>query len=116
MKARPLVYVSDLDESVEFYSLLGLVIVSGRKRNIVELRGEDITIALHRSRDLPATTPKPRVLLTFEADRPIRELAESLQHAGVDLERDVTDEAYGYSIALRDPDGLLIQINQHELP
>jgi hypothetical protein len=31
------------------------------------------------------------------------------------FERGVTDEAYGYSIAIRDPDGLVIQINQHEI-
>ncbi len=115
MNARPLIYVSDLERAVAFYSLFGLAPHNRRQGNLIELRGENLTIALHRTESLPATEPKPRVLLTFEADRPLPELADELRRAGVEFERHIPDEAYGYSMAVRDPDGLLIQINQHDI-
>jgi catechol 2,3-dioxygenase-like lactoylglutathione lyase family enzyme len=71
VKARPLIYVSDVERSIEFYGLLGLDPVDRRTGKLVELRGENITIALHRAASPPGSPAKPRVLLTFEADRPI---------------------------------------------
>ena len=116
MKARPLVFVPDLDRSIEFYRLLGLMPIGKCKGNLVELRGHDITTAPSIARRaFPPPLRNPDCLLTFEVDRAISDVAEDLHRAGVELERDVTDEAYGYSIAIRDPDGLLIQINQHDI-
>ena len=115
MKARPLVYVTDIERSLAFYRLLGLEPTGFRRGNIAEVAGDGLVLALHRADPLPPTTPKPRVLLTFEADRPLAQLAAHLDAAGVEFERRLTDEAYGHSIAVRDPDGLVIQINHHEV-
>jgi hypothetical protein len=41
-------------------------------------------------------------------------LAARLKNAGITLEREISDEAFGRSLAVRDPDGLYIQINEHD--
>ena len=52
--------------------------------------------------------------LALASEEPLERLVARLKTAGLKLEREITDEAFGHSILLRDPDGLAIQINEHD--
>jgi hypothetical protein len=43
------------------------------------------------------------------AEEPLEDIREQLPMA-----RDITDEAFGRSIVLADPDGVTIQVNEHD--
>lgn len=45
---------------------------------------------------------------------PEEELMTQLTAAGISIENDIVDEAFGRSLLLRDPDGLPLQINEHD--
>lgn len=116
MILMPMVYVSDTARSAAFYEKLGFVLTTrGRTGSWVELAaggsGEAL-LALHQTDELPDA--EGRVRLSLVATEPLRELEDRLRAAGVEVVRPVTDEGFGYSMEVRDPDGLLVQINQHE--
>jgi uncharacterized glyoxalase superfamily protein PhnB len=115
MKLRPLIYVTDLERALQFWSVLGFAATQLKRRNIIEIVRDDMRLALHRADPLPPTSsPRPRVLLTLEVQEDLEALEAALIAAGAELERRITDEAWGKSLAVRDPDGLLIQINCYD--
>ena len=110
----PLVYVTDMDKSIAFYSVLGGEI-SARSRSgtWAELRFGDSILALHRA-DHPSGSDTSTIELCFVSSEALEGLQDRLSDAGIRVERPVTDEAFGFSMMVRDPDGLPIQINQHD--
>ena len=67
MRLRPLIYVTELERALQFWSVLGFDATPLKRRNIVEITRDDLRIALHRADPLPPTSsPRPRVLLTLE--------------------------------------------------
>ena len=71
-----------------------------------ELRaGDGAVLALHGEIDGNAG----HVELSLGADSPLESLAER-----DDVARGIADEAFGRSLVLRDPNGLAIQVNQHD--
>jgi metallothiol transferase len=115
MLIMPIVYVSDLDRSLHFYEQLGFTLVR-RQRNgrWAEMRLGDAKLGLHLLEPLPETRKEQRVDLALESQESLEVVQERLLAASVPLERLVSDEAFGYSLVVRDPDGLSIQINQHD--
>ena len=110
----PVVFVSDMDASVAFYEKLGfLVKVQSRTGDWTELAAGDAILALHREDRVPQSS-EMRVEISLVADEPLRSLADRLEEAGVEAVQPVLDESFGYSMVIRDPDGLPIQINQHD--
>jgi catechol 2,3-dioxygenase-like lactoylglutathione lyase family enzyme len=110
MLLMPMVYVSDLTRSIEFYRLLGLQpSVTARSGDWAELRLGDAILALHATDRLPATG-RQRVELCFASSEPLEALVERLESSGVPIERPIVDESFGQTVIVRDPDGLLIQI------
>jgi catechol 2,3-dioxygenase-like lactoylglutathione lyase family enzyme len=114
MKLMPIVYVSDMGRAVDFYTALGL-----RGENIdragmwTELALGNAILALHYAQPLPKTA-NGRVELAMVSEEPLETFVAHLEASHVALERGITDEAFGRSIQVRDPDGLLIQINEHD--
>jgi catechol 2,3-dioxygenase-like lactoylglutathione lyase family enzyme len=103
----PIVYVRDLDESVEFYERLGFEAdEAGRGPGWAQLRaGDGAVLALHAAMGgVPG-----RVELAMVAEEPLERVAETVAPA-----RGIADEAFGRSLVLRDPNGLDIQVNEHE--
>jgi catechol 2,3-dioxygenase-like lactoylglutathione lyase family enzyme len=108
MILMPIVYVSDMERSTGFYASLGFRIRS-RSAMWTELdAGEGAVLALHHAENLP---PSQRVELALVAEDSLERFAEQLGHA---LARPTADEAFGRSLILRDPDGLEIQVNEHD--
>ena len=107
MILMPIVYVRDMDESVAFYERLGFEVdIQSRSQNWTELKvGDAAVLALHSAED---GTPG-RVELSMVAEQPLERIA-----ALVPLARGIADEAFGRSLVLADPNGLEIQVNEHD--
>jgi uncharacterized glyoxalase superfamily protein PhnB len=78
-----------------------------------ELALGNATLALHHIDKLPEKH-MGRVALALVAPAPLEPLVERLKAAGVPFEQEIADEAFGRSVQVRDPDGLIIQINEHD--
>jgi len=54
------------------------------------------------------------VELAFEADEPLEEVVARLRRAGFEPATAIVDESYGRSFRVCDPEGLSLQINEHD--
>ena len=114
MRMMPIVYVSDVERALTFYKLLGLEATNNPPSPMwAELRLGDATLGIHRVDALDSKHPN-RVSLNFVSHVPLELLVERLRAKGITPARDIADEAFGRSLVVRDPDGLLIQINEHD--
>ena len=115
MKLMPIVYVTDMGRSLDFYIALGLQ--SGhtdRAGMWSDLSLGGAMLGLHKIEHIPEKQIG-QVELALVSEEKLESLVDRLQNAGIMLERQITDEAFGRSIMLRDPDGLLLQINEHDV-
>jgi len=114
MIVMPIIYVTDIEASVRFYSALGLTERRrSRSDNWVELAGEGGLLALHRSTGENRPT-NGRVELSLATTEPLERVREALVNADITSAGSVMDEAFGRSLVVTDPDGLEIQINEHD--
>jgi predicted enzyme related to lactoylglutathione lyase len=121
VKLMPIVYVSDMGRAMDFYAALGFhTDVQDRASMWIEMsphngKSRDASLALHYMNPITAHDPKQsRVELALVSHERLETLAERLKAAGIALAREISDEAFGRSLAVRDPDGLYIQINEHD--
>ena len=113
MKVMPIRYVADVAASTRFYAALGLVPGdSSRSGDWTELNAAGGTLALHSARTSERDIPG-RVELSFETAEPLEVLAGRLAAAGFEPEA-IVDESFGRSLRVTDPDGFLIQVNEHD--
>lgn len=119
MKPTAIRYVRDVAAAREFYEALGLAHEYSERptrRGVVmwtELCGDGGSLALH---SLPAEDLGSHVAveLSFSSGEPLEAVTERLRAAGYELETEIADEAFGRSFRVRDPEGLLIQVNEHD--
>jgi uncharacterized glyoxalase superfamily protein PhnB len=115
VKLQTIVYVSDMGRALDFYTALGLYTnVVDRATVWAEMTLGDAVLALHTVAALPAVQVG-RVALSLVTETPLEQVVERLGAGGIVLEQEITDEAFGRSIQVRDPDGLVIQINEHDV-
>lgn len=121
LSLQPIVYVSDLDQAIEFYALLGFSL-EARSRNGIwaDLTSPGGSISLHTANPdvlSRATTdwgpPRGRVTLRFEARESLEAIVQRLVAAGMD-DPPILDETMGRIVLLTDPDGLPIEITEHD--
>ena len=107
MILMPIVYVRDMNDSVAFYERLGFEAdIRSRSRNWTELKaGGGAVLALHSADEIEAG----RLELAMVADQPLEEVATLAP-----LARGIADEAFGRSLVFVDPNGLRIQVNEHD--
>jgi catechol 2,3-dioxygenase-like lactoylglutathione lyase family enzyme len=109
MIMMPIVYVSEMERSLEFYESLGFE-PQTRGGTWSELAaGERAVLALHQAGSLPDQSR--RIELALVAEEPLERVMERFADA---LARPIADEAFGRSLIIRDPDGLEIQVNEHD--
>jgi predicted enzyme related to lactoylglutathione lyase len=118
MRVMAIRYVRDVEKVRRFYEVLGLTLefVSRRPRRggdaaWTELAGSGVggNLALHQWDEEVKT-----VSLSFQADEPLEPVVERLRKAGYEPATEIVDEAFGRSFTVRDPEGLLIQINEND--
>ncbi len=114
MKVMPIRYVEDVATTETFYATLGLnPDVRSRSGNWSEIGGSGGLVALHTA---AAATPPRRpgdldlCLVTEEA---LETVASRLDSAGYPHDG-IADENFGRLLRVTDPDGLQIQINEHD--
>lgn len=108
MRLMPIRYVRDVDAAARFYAALGLPITTRQRGGgWVELTGSAGILALHTS------TEGGEAELGLLADEPLEDVVRRLRAAGYEP-GPIIDEAYGRSLRLTDPDGVLLQVNEHD--
>lgn len=107
----PIVYVRSMANALRFYQVLGLTI-RHEGDTWSELSLGDAVLALHRGD--PKTSGASPMGLAFVSHGPLESLTERLRQSGIDQPLEMVDEAYGRSVRMQDPDGLPIQINEHD--
>ena len=113
MKLMPIVYVTDMERSTAFYQgLLPAATLVSQSPFWTEFNVDGTTFALHYIDELPKNGLW--VELALNSSDPLEEVVESLRLGGVELARDIQEETFGRSLVIRDPDGLPIQINEHQ--
>jgi catechol 2,3-dioxygenase-like lactoylglutathione lyase family enzyme len=113
MRVELILSVSDVERAVKFYRTLGLKLGPRVPSTMwAELWCGDAFLGLHRAEEISAHNSE-RLNLCFATDEALETIVQRLEHAQISLEREIADESFGRSIRVCDPDGLLVQINQH---
>jgi catechol 2,3-dioxygenase-like lactoylglutathione lyase family enzyme len=119
MRAMAIRYVRDVESAQRFYQALGLTIEFASRRPRrggspvwTELAGSGpgANLALHHWDEESAS----QVELSFQADEPLEHVVDRLRRSGYEPATEIVDEAFGRSFTIRDPEGLLIQVNEND--
>ncbi|MGB6456343.1 MAG: VOC family protein [Streptosporangiaceae bacterium] len=119
MRAMAIRYVRDVESARRFYLALGLTIEFASRRPRrggssvwTELAGSGpgANLALHHWDE----DARIEVQLSFQADEPLEQVVDRLRQNGYEPATEIVDEAFGRSFTIRDPEGLLIQINEND--
>lgn len=105
MILMPIVYVQDMDSSIAFYERLGFAPRSRSEMWSELAAGDGAVLALHKA---PADHVG-RVELAFVSEEPLERIAEVVAPY-----RGIADEAFGRSLVVQDPNGIKIQVNEHD--
>ena len=109
MRVLPIRYCVDIEASTRFYRALGLELgAATRPGSWVELPAAAGILALHRTSEHGGECE-----LAFEADEPLEAVAARLGAAGYAPEP-ILDEAFGRSLRVADPDGVMVQVNEND--
>ena len=112
MRPVPIVYVTDMNRSLDWYRrLLPDAELVSTSEWWSELSSDGVSVALHGAESLE---PGGHVGLAFEASSPLEDVVAALADGGIEPARAICDEPFGRSIVIQDPDGLKIQINEHD--
>jgi hypothetical protein len=110
MRVMPIRYSSDVAAVTRFYRVLGLRAGPvSRPGGWVELPADGGVLAVHRG----SAEDAGRCELAFETDEPLDDVAARLREAGFEP-GPPTDEGFGYSLRVRDPDGVWVQVNRYD--
>jgi catechol 2,3-dioxygenase-like lactoylglutathione lyase family enzyme len=119
MRPMTIRYVKDMDAARRFYLALGLThdFTSRKPRRgpsvWTELTGTPGTgLALHYAPEGSGIGTSAE--LCFQAEEPLEDVVERLRAAGYEPETDIVDESFGRAFTIRDPEGLLIAVNEND--
>lgn len=114
IKLMPIVYVSQMSRALDFYLALGLEPDYVEREGVwSSLKSGDALLGLHTLDPLPPVPEIGRVELTLVSMEPLEALVARLEAQGIAPARAIHQESFGRSLLLRDPDGLLVQVNEH---
>jgi hypothetical protein len=123
MKVMPIRYSADVEASVRFYAALGLEAgvsdtpprgpqahrAVSRPRVWVEMPATAGVLAIHHAPADEAGVCE----LAFESEEPLEAVVTRLRAAGFDPDA-IADENFGRSLRIKDPDGVWVQVNEHD--
>jgi hypothetical protein len=111
----PLVYVTDMDRSTGFYtSLLPACSVVTSSPYWTELNVGGASLALHLAESVDHEGDG--LALSFDAAITLEQVVALLEEAGIEPSGEICAQPFGRSVTVTDPDGLVIQINEHSVP
>ena len=110
MQLMPILYPSNMVDAVHFYRALGLN--PTKQGNLwSELEVGDARLGL-QSADPFVRGEKIQIVLVSR--KPLEEVIKQLSDSGISIKTKISDEAYGRSLLLHDPDGNPIMINEYD--
>lgn len=114
MKVMPIRFVADVEESERFYAALGLSLDRrGRTPGWSEMGARGGLVGLHSAEGGDPPRAAGTVELCLVTDEPLEEVARRLEAAGYDHDP-IADEAFGRFMQVVDPDGLVLQVQEHD--
>ena len=115
MRVRPIHFVPDVDEAMRFYEALGLEVQArARTGHWIEFTASGGELALHDTTTAADGEGRDGMLVSFIAEEPLEELERRLREAGFPPEGTVVDQAWGRSLFVRAPDGMVVQIDEQD--
>ena len=115
MKLVPLVYVTDMERAIGFYSkLLPASTVVTSSPYWTELNVGGSTLALHLAENVEHEGDG--MALGLDAATRLEDVVASLDAAGIHPSSEICAQPFGRSLTVTDPDGMVIQINEHAAP
>lgn len=115
MKLIPLVYVTDMERAIAFYTrLLPAATIVTSSPAWTELQVGEATLALHISDSVDHKGDG--MGLGLDAPTKLEDVLSQLDEAGIAPSGEICPQPFGRSVTVADPDGLLIQINEYSTP
>lgn len=115
MRLVPLVYVTDMERAIGFYTrLLPASSIVTSSPHWTELNVGGSTLALHLAENVEHSNDG--MALGLDAATSLEDVIASLSEAGIQLSSEVCAQPFGRSVTVTDPDGMVIQINEHAAP
>lgn len=113
MILQPIRFVADIDLSMRFYEALGLSFQrSSRNRQWMELSARGGVLGLHTAASADPPRKATDVGFVLLTNTPLEDVIGRLAEAGFAVDEPVIDEEFGRSLQVRDPDGLLVRIEE----
>jgi uncharacterized glyoxalase superfamily protein PhnB len=110
MALMSIVYPSNMSDALHFYHALGLK--STKQGNLwSELKVGDARLGLQTADPF---VRGEKIQLVLISHKPLEEVIKQLSAKGITVQSKITDEAYGRSLLLHDPDGNPIMINEYD--
>jgi predicted enzyme related to lactoylglutathione lyase len=110
MRLQPIVYVTDMDRAVAWYSAVLGVQPGYQSPAWTSLAVGDTTLGLHIIDVRPAQS---HVALSLVATEPLEDVMVRLEASGIAVAKPIATEDFGRSLVIVDPDGTAIQVNEH---
>jgi hypothetical protein len=106
MRLQPIVYVTDMAVSTKWYSQLldAAPTVASEHWSTFAVGGSPLALHL-----VDQSLSAGNVELSLVADEPLEQIADRLTP-----HRSIAEEPFGRSLVMADPDGTLIQVNEHD--
>ena len=111
MKLQPIVYVTDMQRSVEWYTQVLDTPPAYSSEVWTAIVVGDATLGIHHTDNRSAESNSQ---LSIIAEQPLEDIATRLTAAGIPIDRAICDEPFGRSLVVRDPDGSPVQINEQQ--
>jgi catechol 2,3-dioxygenase-like lactoylglutathione lyase family enzyme len=111
MRLQPIIYTTDAQRAVDWYArVLGMMPnYASEVWTTFDVAGT--TLAIHRVEgDL---SNESRVAVSLVSSDPLESCLERWAALGIEPVRGIQDETFGRSVLLGDPDGTIIQVNEH---
>lgn len=109
----PIVYVTSMQRSQPFYERLGFTAIEASEW-WTELRaGDGAVLALHQT-DESELGVAGRIELALVATERLEVVQQRLEADGIPVPEGIVTQPFGRSMSITDPDGLRIQINEHD--
>lgn len=111
MRLQPIIYTTDSARLVAWYGKVLGTEPTYQSEVWSTFDVDGTPLAIHQvDEDLPA---RSRVVISLVATGRLEDLIERWSSVGIEVNRGIQDETFGRSVLVTDPDGSVIQVNQH---
>ena len=110
MKLQPIVYTTDMDRAVAWYSAVLGSEPAYASETWTSISVGDATLGIHH---VDARPEDAYLELSLVSDQPLESVVDRLESAGIEIAEPIREQPFGRSFLLRDPDGAPVQVNEH---